>query len=121
MKFKYDREADAMYIHLSPKPYAYGKDLDDERRIDYASDSTPIGVELLCASKGVNLEGLPDVDKIAEAIEGKGIKSYKMETKMPDFTVAGQSDTILIQVRFASTARIAEGKSVARIQEEITV
>ena len=36
MEFKYDAQADAIYIYLSDKPYAYGKDLDDERRIDYA-------------------------------------------------------------------------------------
>ena len=69
MKSKYDAEADAIYIYLSEKPYAYGTDLDDERRIDYASDNTPIGVELLCVSKGVNLDGLPHVDEIAKLLE----------------------------------------------------
>ena len=43
---KYDREADAIYISLAKAPYAYGKDLDKERRIDYAADGTPIGVEI---------------------------------------------------------------------------
>ncbi len=69
MKFKRDVEADAIYISLSNKPYAYGKDLDDERRIDYAADSTPIGVELLCVSKGVNLDGLPRKEEIAEFLK----------------------------------------------------
>lgn len=120
MKVKYDREADAMYIYLSSKPYAYGKDLDDERRIDYASDNTPMGVELLCTSKGVNLEGLPNADKIAEAIERNGIKTYRMEMKRPDFIIAGQSGIVLIEVSFASPARIKGERSNARIPEEVT-
>ena len=69
MKFKHDPQADAIYIYLRDKPYAYGKDLDDERRIDYAADNTPIGVELLCVSKGVNLDSLPHVDEIAKLLE----------------------------------------------------
>ena len=76
MKFKHDAEADAIYIYLSEKPYAYGTDLDDERRIDYASDNTPIGVELLCVSDGVNLDSLPHIDEIAEMLEINGIKAY---------------------------------------------
>jgi uncharacterized protein YuzE len=119
MKVKYDREADAMYIYLSSQPYAYGKDLDDERRIDYATDNTPMGVELLCASKGVNLEGLPDIYEIAEAIESKGIKTYKM--KRTEFIISGQSGIVLIEVKFASPARIEGERSDARIPEEVTV
>ena len=79
MEFKHDAEADAVYISLSNKPYAYGRDLDNERRIDYASYNTPIGVELLCASKGVNLYGLPRKDEIAEILERNGIRAYTME------------------------------------------
>lgn len=79
MEFKHDTQADAIYISLSDKPYAYGRDLDDERRIDYASYNTPIGVELLCVSKGVNLYGLPRKDEIAEILEHNGIRAYTME------------------------------------------
>ena len=79
MKLKHDKIADAIYIKLSNMPYAYGKDLDDLRRIDYASYNTPVGVELLCVSKGVNLYGLPRKDEIAEILEHNGISTYKME------------------------------------------
>ena len=78
MKFKHDAQANAVYIYLSDKPYAYGKDLGDERRIDYASYNTPVGVELLCVSKGVNLYGLPRKDEIAEILERNGISTYIM-------------------------------------------
>lgn len=76
MKIKYDPEADAVYIYLRDAPYAYGKDLDNERRIDYASDNTPIGIELLCVSKGVNPDDLPEQHKIIELLEKSHIKVF---------------------------------------------
>ena len=36
-RVEYDKEADAIYIYLSDDKYAYGKDIDRERRIDYAA------------------------------------------------------------------------------------
>ena len=76
MKLKYDKQADAIYIYFSDAPYAYGKDLDTERRVDYAIDGTPRGVELLCVSDGVNVDDLPRKDEIAEILEINGIKAY---------------------------------------------
>ena len=74
MELKYDRKADAIYIKLSNTPYAYGRDIDKERRIDYASDGTIIGVELLCVSEGVNVIDLPNSEVITEMLEDKHIK-----------------------------------------------
>ncbi len=79
LKYKYDKEADAIYIYLGDKSYGYGRDMDDERRIDYASDGTPVGVELLRVSSGVNLRGLPSAREIAQTLKEKGINVY--ETK----------------------------------------
>ncbi len=76
MKIKYDREADAVYIYLSDNKYAYGKELDDGRRIDYSEDDVPIGVELLCVSKGVNPDDLPNPEKITEILERSNIKVF---------------------------------------------
>jgi uncharacterized protein YuzE len=42
-KLEYDRDADAAYIRLQDAPYAYGEDIDRERRVDYAQDGTPSG------------------------------------------------------------------------------
>ena len=71
-KYTYDRDADAIYICLSAKPYSYTSELDDSRNINYAADNTPIGVELLYVSQGVNIWGLPNgevVDSVIEALE----------------------------------------------------
>ena len=76
MYIKYDKQADAVYILLSNKPYAYGKDLDDERRIDYDADGNPRGVELLCVSTGVITDDLPNRVEIEHALEDRGIRVY---------------------------------------------
>ncbi len=123
MKFKYDPEADAIYIYLSEKQYAYGTDLDDERRIDYASDNTPIGVELLCVSEGVNLNSLPHIDEIAKALEAEGIKIYIME-RPPSITWQSYSSVFNWQ-DYQNMFNVTEGigKSTARLteKEEVTV
>ena len=74
MDYRYDEEADAVYIRLSDKDYSYGEELDRERRIDYAADGTPIGVELLCVSTGVDLRDLPEQRAIAELLAKNRIK-----------------------------------------------
>lgn len=83
MEFKRDAEAGAVYIYLSSNPYAYGKDLDDQRRIDYAADNTPVGVELISVAKGVNVEGFPQQDEIAKFLEANEIRTYTVERSMP--------------------------------------
>jgi len=76
MELKYDKEADAIYIKLSTMPYAYGKDLDDLRRIDYDADGNPRGIELLCVSDGVNMHDIPQSEEISRLLEGKNIKVF---------------------------------------------
>lgn len=118
MEFKHDTQADAIYISLSKKPYAYGKDLDDERRIDYAADDTPIGVELLCVSKGVNLDSLPHVDEIAEAIEAEGIEIYEM---IRYSYATSENSNIVFDVKLASPATRERQGHTAGLKQEVTV
>jgi uncharacterized protein YuzE len=74
MELRQDAEADAIYIRLSDEGYAYGEELDPERRIDYASDGTPIGIELLCVSTGVDLRNLPQPEAITRLLSKHRIK-----------------------------------------------
>ena len=76
MRIKYDQEADAVYIYLREAPCAYGRNLDDHRRIDYASDNTPIGIELLCVSRGVDPYDLPEQNKVISILEQNRIKVF---------------------------------------------
>jgi len=76
MKIKYDRKADAVYILLNDVPYAYGKDLDEERRVDYDAEGNPRGIELLCVSTGVITEDLPNRAEVERILGDRGIKVY---------------------------------------------
>lgn len=74
LQYEHDPEADAMYVHLADKPYAYGEDLSPERRVDFAADRTPVGVELTCLSHGVSLAGLPAAAEIGDILTKLNIK-----------------------------------------------
>ena len=76
MKMKYDREANAIYIRFSDKPYAYGKDLDNERRVDYDIEGNVRGIELLCVSTGVITDDLPNKAEVERVLGDKGIRIY---------------------------------------------
>ena len=76
LAIEYDKEANAVYIHLDNKPCAFTKPLDSMRYIDYASDNTVVGIELLCVNDGVNLDDLPKRAEIAELLEGQHIKAF---------------------------------------------
>lgn len=70
----YDQNVQAIYVRLSTMSYHHGRDLDEDRRIDYAEDDTPFGVELLGVDDGVCLDGLPSSAAIAAALKPYGIR-----------------------------------------------
>ena len=76
MRFEYDPEVHAVYIWLRELPYAFGENLDHSRRVDYASDNKPIGIELLNVHRGVNLDELPEREAVASLLEGHQIKVF---------------------------------------------
>lgn len=43
--------------------------VDDRRNVDYDADEEPIGVEFLCVSGGISLDGVPRADQIARALQ----------------------------------------------------
>ena len=74
MQLRHDADADAIYIRMSDEDYAYGEELDPERRIDYSADGTPIGIELLCVSTGVDLRNLPEQEAISKLLSEHRIR-----------------------------------------------
>ena len=68
MHIAYDPGADAIYVTLAAGDYARGKDVDDDRHVDYAADGTPIGVEFLNVYHGILLDdaipGRPEIEKL---------------------------------------------------------
>ena len=75
MRLELDPQADAAYVWLRELPYAFGEDLDHERRIDYAADRQPIGVELLNVSRGVNVSDLPRATEIEQLLREHNIQT----------------------------------------------
>jgi len=76
IRVEHDKEADAIYIYLSDGEYAYGKDIDNERRIDYDATGQPMGIELLCVSEGVILDDLPYPSEVEKILIDNHIKVY---------------------------------------------
>ena len=74
IEYRHDEGADAVYIRISEKPYAYGEELDPERRVDYAADGSPVGIELLCVSTGVDVRDLPEQAEVAKLLASHRIK-----------------------------------------------
>ena len=72
LRYNYDQAVDALYVALAEKPYAYGRDLDPERRIDYAADGTPVGIEITCVMSGVHLDDLPDAKAVEQILHDLG-------------------------------------------------
>lgn len=64
------------YVYFIDTPYSYGKDIDNERRIDYDADGEPIGVELLCVSNGVITDDLPHRSEIERLLGEHHIKVF---------------------------------------------
>ena len=117
MELKHDKTADAIYIKLSNKPYAYGKDLDDLRRIDYDADGNVRGVELLCVSEGVNLDGLPLSGEIAKTLGDHGIQFYVMASYLVYLVDGG----VVLNIDLAYLETVGRALPSLKEREEVTV
>ena len=93
LKHKYDREADALYITLRSNQYTCGKDLDEERRIDYDANNQEIGIELLSVSRGVNIQGLPFEESVLEILNIEDIRSYRFTPYTYPISTSGSINT----------------------------
>jgi uncharacterized protein YuzE len=70
MYVKYDPDADALYVRLrEPEGEVHTRPLDDLRIVDYDERNAVVGVELLAVLEvGVKLEGLPEAERIDQAL-----------------------------------------------------
>ena len=66
----YDPEADALYVYLMPQDTAvhHIDEIDFGRIVDFDDAGRAIGVEFLEASHGIDLTGIPEAERVAEAI-----------------------------------------------------
>lgn len=71
-----DLDADALYIRLRDLPYASGDDIDHGRRIDYAANGEPVGIEILGVSEGIDTHGLPHETAISRLAKEHALKVF---------------------------------------------
>lgn len=74
LELRHDPNADAVYIRFADGEFARAEDVGGERRVDYATDGTVLGVEILYPSDGVDVAGLPRADEITELVAGHGLR-----------------------------------------------
>ena len=78
MDFRYSPAADALYIQFNDRRIAYSEDISRrgyyERGVDYAEDDTPLGIELLNVSRGVDLTDVPHAQEIARLLREHQIR-----------------------------------------------
>lgn len=75
-RIEFDKKAKAIYVYFSDRQVAYTKKLDDFRYIDYDSQDSVVGVELLRVNDAVITDELPHRAEIDRELELRGIKVY---------------------------------------------
>lgn len=64
----FSQGADAIYVYLTWGRSAKARVIDDFRLVDYARDGSLIGVRFLNVSRGVDLNGVPERDRVASLL-----------------------------------------------------
>lgn len=75
MKFRYDQEADAIYIKFDSRRRIDGTERMPGawlRLVDYTKDGTPVGIEILGTKNGIDVFGLPRAEEVAELLRAHG-------------------------------------------------
>lgn len=72
IRVEYDSAYDQLYISFQetrPGIAAETVEIDDRRRVDFTADGGLYGIEIDQPSLGVDLEGLPEAQAVAQALE----------------------------------------------------
>ncbi len=69
MYVQYDPDADAVYLKLrAHEGRTRGRRLDDRRVVHYDGKGNVVAVELLFVSQGMDVEGLPEADRVRDLL-----------------------------------------------------
>jgi len=72
---EYDESIDAAYLVAAEGGWDHQERLDDARGINYASDGTILGIEVLSPrSRGVLVDGLPYPEDVARVMRAVGFR-----------------------------------------------
>lgn len=70
---------DILYLRFLRAKIATSREFGDWRNLDYDSDGNLIGVELIGLPGGVSLDGLPEADRIRDALIAHGPPKLRVE------------------------------------------
>ena len=70
---------DILYLEFHKEQIAVCRGFGDWRNLDYDSDGRLIGVELIGLAGGVSLRGLPEAERIREALLAHGPPELRIE------------------------------------------
>lgn len=72
---EYDESVDAAYLVAAEGDWDHQERLDDARGINYTTDGTILGIEILSPKRrGVVLDGLPYQDDVARVMRAVGFR-----------------------------------------------
>ncbi len=75
MLLEYDESVDAAHLTVSDAEWHHQERLDDSRGINYATDGSVIGIEILSPRrKGVLVDGLPFRDDVIRVMKSVGFR-----------------------------------------------
>ena len=70
---------DILYLRFLHAKIAISREFGDWRNLDYDSEGHLIGVELIGLPRGVSLHGLPDAERIRDALIAHGPPKLRVE------------------------------------------
>ena len=75
MLLEYDESVDAAHLTLSDAAWDHHVRLDDARGINYATDGSVIGIEILSPRRnGVLVDGLPYLEDVTRVLRSVGFR-----------------------------------------------
>ncbi len=81
IQFSYDPEADAVYISFGePEGRVRPKELDRRRHVDYDDAGALVGIEFLFVSKGMDLDGVPEAERVRDLLRSLNTLPFLRES-----------------------------------------
>jgi len=78
MRMQHSERANLIYVQFDDRDVAYSENIsrgrEYDRGVDYAADGTPVGVEFLNVSRGIDLTDVPRADEIARLLRENEIR-----------------------------------------------
>ena len=76
MYLTYDQAADAVYVYFERREVDRTDQLTGRVNVDYSADGTPVGVEFLDVSLGIDLDNVPHRADVAPLLEERHFRVF---------------------------------------------